>query len=142
MVELISRDDKKDIEEAIKRAEKNTSGEIRVHIKKHCNKDIFNEAIKVFQRLKMYKTKHRNGTLIYIGITSRNFAIIGDEGINKKVDIAFWDDVKIEMERLLSQGAFKEAIIQGVTLIGEKLKAHFPQDKKNTNELSNTISVE
>ena len=50
--------------EAIKSAESNTSGEIRLHIEKHCKIDPYDRAIEVFEKLGMTKTEQRNGKFV------------------------------------------------------------------------------
>jgi len=79
---------------AIEAAEKNTSGEIRVHIEKITNLPPLQRALEVFVMLEMNKTELRNGVLIYVAIESRKFAILGDEGIHTKVTENFWDAEK------------------------------------------------
>ena len=76
-----------EIVEAIRQAEANTSGEIRVHIENHCRGDIMDRSAMVFNILKMNETAERNGVLIYLAIKDKKFSIIGDEGINKMVVI-------------------------------------------------------
>ena len=87
-----SRFTKKEIEElkqAIADAEKNSSAEIKVHIESSCNEDVYERAVNIFNKLEMFKTKLRNGVLIYLAIDSKHFAIIGDIGINDKVGETF-----------------------------------------------------
>ena len=76
---------------AIRQAEKDTSGEIRVHIEKHCKKSPLDRAVEVFAELKMHKTALRNGVLIYLALEDKKLSIIGDVGINTKVPGDFWD---------------------------------------------------
>ena len=75
--DFISIDDQRRVVDAIGDAEKQTSGEIRVHLTPKCGDDVMKDAIKTFNRLKMYKTRHRNGVLIFMAFESRKFAIQG-----------------------------------------------------------------
>ena len=54
------------ISESIREAEKNTSGEIRVHIESKCTGDVMDRAAYLFQKLKMHETKLRNAVLFYL----------------------------------------------------------------------------
>ena len=92
--EFISLADNEKIVAAIKEAELNTSGEIRVHIESTCKSNPYDRAVYIFNYLKMYKTVARNGVLIYVAVKSQKFAIIGDEGINNAVPDDFWDKIK------------------------------------------------
>ncbi|MDZ4058853.1 MAG: TPM domain-containing protein, partial [Bacteroidales bacterium] len=93
-----------------------------------------------FNKLKMFETKERNGVLIYIALKSHKFAIIGDSGINEKVDDNFWDE---ERELLLSHlkvGKIADGLISVIEKAGNNLKKHFPYQTDDTNEQSNEIS--
>ena len=129
-----------EIVEAIRQAEANTSGEIRVHIENHCRGDIMDRSAMVFNILKMNETAERNGVPIYLAIKDKKFSIIGDEGINKMVEHDFWNDVKDMMAGHFRSGNFTEGIIQGVLRVGEKLKTFFPHKSDDINELSDDIS--
>ena len=129
-----------EIVEAIRQAEANTSGEIRVHIENHCRGDIMDRSAMVFNILKMNETAERNGVLIYLAIKDKKFSIIGDEGINKMVEHDFWNDVKDMMAGHFRSGNFTEGIIQGVLRVGEKLQTFFPHKSDDINELSDDIS--
>ena len=129
-----------EIVEAIRQAEANTSGEIRVHIENHCRGDIMDRSAMVFNILKMNETAERNGVLIYLAIKDKKFSIIGDEGINKMVEHDFWNDVKDMMAGHFRSGNFTEGIIQDVLRVGEKLKTFFPHKSDDINELSDDIS--
>ena len=130
------------IENAIKEAELNTSGEIRVHLAKKCTKDVLDCAADIFALLKMHKTEQRNGVLFYLAVNSRQFAILGDVGINTKVPENFWDNIKNEVISNFKQEKFAEGLSKGILMAGEKLKEHFPYQSDDVNELSDEISIE
>ena len=139
-VDHFTKEQQKQIVEAIKQAEYNTSGEIRVHIEEKCKKDVLDRAVDVFAMLKMHKTELRNGVLFYLSIEDHKFAILGDGGINAKVPENFWESVKetvLEQFKLDNQ---TEGLVKGILMAGEKLKAHFPYQKDDVNELSDEIS--
>jgi uncharacterized membrane protein len=126
---------------AIRQAETNTSGEIRVHIENHCpDKNVLDRAARVFADLKMHKTELRNGVLIYLAIKDHKFAILGDAGINAVVPPNFWDSLKDEMLALFKQKKYTEGLITGILKAGQQLKAHFPYQEDDINELSDDIS--
>ncbi len=127
--------------QAIREAEKETSGEIRLHIESKCKGDPLQRAIQVFAKLKMHKTKLRNGALIYLAVEDQKFAIFGDEGINKAVPDNFWEDVKDEMAEYFAKGDFVTGVTKGIHRIGEKLKTFFPYQTDDVNELPDDISI-
>ncbi|MDR0969493.1 MAG: TPM domain-containing protein [Lentimicrobiaceae bacterium] len=128
------------IKTAILKAELDTSGEIRVHIENHCITNILDRASYVFKELKMNETALRNGVLIYLAIKDHQFAIIGDSGINQKVEETFWEDIKTLMSEYFRQGDFVGGIEKGIEQTGKKLKKYFPFHVKDINELSDEIS--
>jgi uncharacterized membrane protein len=139
-VDHFTKEQQKLIVDAIKQAENNTSGEIRVHIEKQCKIDVLDRAANVFAMLKMHKTQLRNGVLFYLSIDDRKFAILGDAGINAKVPENFWDSVKETVLEQFKIGNQTEGLIKGIIMAGEKLKVHFPYQKDDVNELSDEIS--
>ena len=42
----------------------------------------------------MHETDSQNGVLFYLAVTNREFAVIGDGGINSVVPEDFWDKIK------------------------------------------------
>lgn len=134
--------EKKRIVDAIKAAEKVTSGEIRVHLENTFKGDIFDKAVFVFEKLKMHKTKDRNSVLIYLAVKNKQFAIIGDVGINSKVGQSFWEDVKEIMYNHFKEGRFADGLCMAIDRVGEKLKTNFPCQADDVNELNDDISFE
>lgn len=132
--------DQQAIKNAIAQAEKNTSGEIRVHIENSFKGDVLDQAAFIFKKLKMHETEQRNGILIYLALKNRRFAIIGDAGINSKVPEGFWDHIKEIMAENFRNERFTEGLVEGIILAGEKLLEYFPYLKNDTNELSDEIS--
>ena len=137
---FFSKEEQHKIVVAIKEAELNTSGEIRVHIENHCKKETLERAAEVFYDLKMNQTAARNGILFYLAAKDHKFAIIGDEGINKNVEHDFWNDIKDEMVAMFKENKFAEGLIAGILKCGERLKEYFPYQSDDVNELSDEIS--
>jgi uncharacterized membrane protein len=138
--DFLSKEEEQEIVEAIRVAEKNTSGEIRVHIEKTTSKVPFDRALEVFHELKMDETQLKNGVLFYFAVADKNFIICGDKGINDLVVDDFWDCTKDKMSAQFKLGNFKQGIVEGILNAGEQLKKHFPWSTDDTNELSNEIS--
>lgn len=138
--DFLTAEEEQEIVQAILEAEKNTSGEIRVHIEAHTRLDIMERAKEVFHLLKMDNTKDGNGVLIYVAVNDRKFAIYGDRGIDKVVPPDFWNSTKDAIQAQFKQGHFKQGIIDGILKAGQELRTHFPWQEDDENELSNEIS--
>lgn len=128
--------------DAVRLAEKGTSGEIRIHIDRECTSSPVERAEVVFNRLGMFKTAQRNGVLIYMAMESKVFAIIGDKGINDVVPENFWSEVIEAMGQEFRKGRITEGLCKGVKMAGEKLKTFFPYQEDDVNELPDSISYE
>jgi len=127
---------------AIKEAEKATAGEIRVHIETRLTGDILDRAAWIFKRIRMHETEKRNGVLFYLAVRNKQFAIIGDGGINAKVSKNFWDNVKGLLQKHFRNEKFTEGLVEGILLAGSQLKEHFPRIKDDVNELPDEISFD
>jgi uncharacterized membrane protein len=130
------------IRTAIKEAEETTSGEIRVHIETRLSGNVLDRAAWIFKRIGMSKTENRNGVLFYLAVTNKKFAVIGDWGINRKVNEDFWDKTKELLEKKFSEGKFTEGLAEGILMIGLQLKEHFPHKRDDVNELPDDISFD
>lgn len=138
--DFLTSSEEREVVEAIRIAEKNTSGEIRVHIEKETSIAPIERAVEVFHQLKMDTTLERNGVIIYIAAKSKQFAIYGDKGINDKVANDFWNSTKDIMLHHFKNGENKLALVKGIESAGEQLKKHFPYQHDDIDELSNEIS--
>ena len=138
--DFLTQEEEQEIVEAIRLAEKNTSGEIRVHLEKTTSIDTYDRAMEVFHLLKMDETTLKNGVLIYLAVEDRTFVICGDQGINDIVGHDFWDSTRDVMIAHFKEGNYKQGLVDGILRAGEQLKTHFPYQEGGTNELSNEIS--
>lgn len=137
---FLSEAEQDEVVEAIQAAEKETSGEIRVHLDRSAKGNIDRKAVAIFRWLKMHKTAARNGVLVYIAVEDQQFAIIGDQGINQAVPEGFWDSTRDKMTRAFKQGLFAQGIVAGIREAGIQLRAHFPYQSDDVNELPDDIS--
>ncbi len=137
---FFTAEQQEDILQAIRDAELDTSGEIRVHIEQKCKGDILDCAAFIFKKLGMHKTEMRNGVLIYLSLENRTFAVIGDMGINAVVPDNFWEKTKSLMINHFREGRFAEGLIEGIAQAGLQLKKHFPHKSDDVNELSDDLS--
>ncbi|MBK8167732.1 MAG: TPM domain-containing protein [bacterium] len=134
------------LREAIAAAEMRTSGEIRLHLERDVPAkapvygDSFVRAREIFAELRMHETAERNGVLVYLATRSRKFAVLGDEELHRRVGVEFWNDVRDLMTERFRVGQFAEGVCEGIALVGEKLRAHFPYRKDDVNELPDEIS--
>ena len=137
---FLTEEEKEQVIQAITEAEKNTSGEIKVHIESQSQKPPLERAMEVFVELGIHQTEARNGVLIYICLQSKQLAILGDEGINSVVEPDFWECTRNLILDNFKNQEYKEGLVKGILRAGKRLKAFFPYQSDDTNELSNDIS--
>ncbi|MDD6777926.1 MAG: TPM domain-containing protein [Bacteroidales bacterium] len=126
---------------AIVEAEACTSGEIRVHVEPKCKcGNPLDRAVEVFGKLGMHETRERNGVLIYIAYASRQFAIIGDRGIDERVPADFWENEKRMLASYLREGRPCEGLCKVIGQVGVNLSEYFPHKDDDVNEQSDEIS--
>lgn len=147
--DFLTSEEEAAIIEAIRIAEKNTSGEIRVHLETSSvssanpkkKMDAFDRAAEVFDMLHMHNTKQSNGVLIYVAVEDRTLVIMGDKGINDIVGQNFWESTKDIIIGHFKDSDMKQGLVDGILKAGEQLKKHFPYQKNDINELPDDISV-
>jgi uncharacterized membrane protein len=146
------------IASAVDAAERETSGEIRVHLEERVSRPrvlgilplrsrtpdertVLARARDVFARLGMTKTRDRNAVLIYVAVEDHGFAIVGDEGVHARVGDAYWDGVRDAMAERLRAGRAREAITGAVADVGRILREHFPPRPDDVDELPDRPSI-
>lgn len=136
----ISPLDEAAIKATIADAERASSGEIRVHIERICPGDVMDRAAFIFEKLDMHKTALRNGVLFYLATKNRQFAVIGDSGINAVVEKSYWEKLSAEIIERFHSESLAAGLTYGIATTGEYLKKYFPFQKDDINELSDEIS--
>ncbi|HEX5551643.1 MAG TPA: TPM domain-containing protein [Chitinophagaceae bacterium] len=138
--EFFTEAESEEIVEAIREAERMTSGEVRLFVEHRCQfVNAMDRALEVFAKLQMQQTQHRNGVLVYIAIKDRQFAILGDEGIHQKVGENFWKGQAAGLRNCFREGKVVEGIARCIREIGASLQHHFPYESDDDNELPDNI---
>lgn len=128
------------IEDAIRQAERRTSGEIRVSVSGFFWGDVRRVAERAFARLGMTATRDRNGVLFFIVPARRRFVVLGDEGLHARVGQEFWERVAAAVSGHLRDGDFTLGLVRGIEAVGGQLALHFPFDRAtDTNELADQV---
>lgn len=140
---LLSDEDFAAIAQAVTEMERQTSGEIRVHLERHLppDRDALARAKEVFEKLGMAATAERSGVLIYLAVDDRRLAIAGDAGVHARVGAEYWQHIRDAMVERLREGRAREAIVHAVREVGEVLRRFFPRRPDDRNELSDDVSV-
>ncbi len=140
-VEFFTEAEKQSLVAAIKQAEHNTSGEVRVFIESKCRfVDALDRAKEVFFKLEMDQTDERNATLVYVAVKDKQAAIFGDQGIHQKVGDEYWKTEVLKMLQRFKHEQLAEGICLAITDLGQALQHYFPYNKDtDKNELPDEI---
>lgn len=140
MNDFLDEAGRRQVAEVIAEAERNTSGEIRVHIEEHIEEDVLDHAAYIFEELGMQHTRERNGVLIYVCVSDRLVAVIGDKGINDRVPAGFWDGTVAVLKLHFAAGRHAEGLCEAVRMVAARLVDYFPARPDDRNELVNEVS--
>jgi len=126
---------------AIRNAEKRTSGEVRIYIEpKNPLVDPLERAALIFAKLEMDETEHRNAVLLYIATKHKELSLYGDKGIHEKVGQEYWQKQVQQMLQNFRNDGFVDGIVNCITHIGETLAEKFPYNpSEDKNELPDEI---
>lgn len=129
------------IVEAIRKAEQQTSGEIRIFVEgKNPLVSTIDRAAEIFYRLKMQETDNRNAVLLYLAMDHHEVALFGDEGIHAQVGSDYWQREVTAMISKFSRDDISGGVLNCVEHIGQTLKEKFPYDRTtDKNELPDEI---
>ena len=139
--DFFTEEEKLQVIEAVRNAEKRTSGEVRVFVESHCSyMDAIDRAKEIFVELKMYETAYRNAVLVYVALKDKQLAVFGDDGIHSKLGNEYWNTEVRKMISKFNKENYADGIKEVVTDIGEALTQHFPYNNDtDKNELPDDI---
>ena len=139
--DFFTEEEKLQVIEAVRNAEKRTSGEVRVFVESRCSyMDAIDRAKEIFSELKMNATADRNAVLVYVALKDKQLAVFGDEGIHTKLGNDYWNAEVKKMISKFNKENYAEGIKEVVTDIGEALTQLFPYNNDtDKNELPDDI---
>jgi len=125
---FLNKAEKARIVAAIAEQEKQTTGEIHVHVVAWAgHEDILALAQRKFIELGLQQTEHRNGVLILISHLDHQVAIWGGEALHAKAGQLLWERAKEALLAHFAERQYAEGIEVCVREIGKELTLHFPK---------------
>jgi uncharacterized membrane protein len=137
----LTDDDLAAVTAAIAAAERGTSAEVRVHLDRRCPGDPLARAVAVFERLRMHRTRDRNGVLVYVGLEDHRLAVVGDLGIHQRAGQPYWERLVATLRTHFAQDRPRQGLIAVLDDLGRELAQHFPRRPDDVNELTDEVSV-
>ncbi|MFZ2948461.1 MAG: TPM domain-containing protein [Desulfuromonadaceae bacterium] len=109
--------------------------------KKRLEEAVRERAIRAFYEKKLYQTREETGILIFISILEHKVWILGDRGINERIDPRFWQTLAGELAGSIREGHAFDGLCIVIEKLGRALEEHFPHAADDTNELPDEVIV-
>lgn len=97
-------------------------------------------AYRVFLEEEVFNTKQRTGMLLFMSFFEREAVVLGDVGINKKVNSEVWQGILTQLTEGMKKGDKTEAIVNCIHSMGNLLK-QYPIEPNDINELKNDLRI-
>jgi uncharacterized membrane protein len=136
------------IESAVKSAETDHSGEIRIALEGDMDfmalvrgQTPRERAIEVFSELRVWDTARNNGVLVYVLLADRDVEIVADRGFTPRVEQAEWERVCRTIESEFRAGRWEDGLMKGIDAVSGIVAASFPYEVGDRAELANRPAV-
>jgi putative membrane protein len=106
---------------------------------RQAEEEVRRAATMAFFTERLYKTKAENGILLYISIFEQRVWVLGDRGINERLDQQCWQEIVSLVTHGVKNRRQCEAICEAIDRIGDILEQAFPIQADDKNELHNLI---
>lgn len=103
--------------------------------KKRLEEAVRERAVRAFFEKGLYRTRDETGILIFISLLEHKVWILGDRGINQKIDQQLWFTVAGELAERIREGRAFEGLCTVIQKLCSILAEHFPQKTGDKNEL-------
>lgn len=114
------------VREAIVAAERSTSAAIHVSIAPYFWGDVRRTAERAFRKLGLARTLERNGVLLFVVPSRREFAVIGDVSAHERLGQRAWDSLAEVIAEHFHREDPTRALELGIGELGLRLAQHFP----------------
>ena len=83
---------------------------------------VHERAMKAFVEEEVFATRDRTGILLFISLLEHRIEVLGDTGINQKVDTDEWVDVVLHIREGIRQGKLAEGLVEAIGMCGKLLE--------------------
>ncbi len=99
-------------------------------------------AAQAFIAEEVFKTRDRTGILLFLSHLEHKVLVVGDSGINEKVNQSEWENVVAAMVRGINTNQPAKGLIEAIELCGTLLQKHgVKRRKKDVDELPNRLRM-
>jgi putative membrane protein len=99
------------------------------------------QALQEFYAAGLHRTKDATGVLLFVSLLERRVIVLGDEGIDAKLDEAHWQETDQAILDAVRRGALGIGLVEGVRRCAAVLAEHFPAEGENPDEVPDHVIV-
>lgn len=99
------------------------------------------QALQEFYGAGLHRTAGATGVLIFVTLLERRVIVLGDEGIDAKLDESHWRETSRTILDAVRRGALGEGLVEGVRRCAAVLEEHFPAEGENPDEVPDQVIV-
>lgn len=121
----LTTDQKKKIQEKIKKIESQAHTKIAIQILPHHQGNLFDKAVELFSKHRLHHPEIKTGILILISLKARQFQLLGDKHIHEKIGEKGWNDLAKTLSESFKEGNFYEGLEQLLDDLEIDLSTHF-----------------
>ncbi|WP_374832093.1 TPM domain-containing protein [Paenochrobactrum pullorum] len=96
-------------------------------------------AVQQFLARNVHLTSQRTGILLFVSLAEHYAEVVADAGIHAKVEQEEWNAIVAMLMNHAKKGALTDGFVEAITLSGQLLKKHFPDDGNSINELEDKL---
>ena len=97
-------------------------------------------ALEVFAQQKVWDTEHNSGVLVYLLLADHAVEILADRGLHP-AGSDFWPLAVEGLRQAFASGDATAGCVDAIHQIGDFLRAHFPSQGDNPDELPNPVRL-
>jgi putative membrane protein len=108
-------------------------------MKRRLEEAVRERAVRAFYEKGLYRTSGETGILIFISLLEHKVWILGDKGINDRIDPEQWQSMAADLALGLREGRGCESLCSVISRCGEELARHIPRLGDDLNELDDEL---
>jgi len=101
--------------------------------------EVEDAAFSAFYKKEVWNTRNHTGILIFISLFEHRVWVLGDKGINAKVNPSVWREITDGIVAGIRGKSQVSALCDAIDRCGAILEGHFPPGKDNPDELDNSV---
>lgn len=99
------------------------------------------QALQEFYAHGLQRTENATGVLLFVSLLERRVIVLGDEGIDQKLDASYWEATDKAILEGIRSGSLQRGLHEGLERCADVLAEHFPREEDDRDEVPNHVTV-